>query len=213
MAMIVMERGCQNAHYKITNESNYMKYRTLLRVRKLLEDVFRELNNVEVFDNAIRHRYAEYLIAFILSKRGLNIQLLNEREDVGADLYLADKGIRIEVKSGKCDKDDWAVASFGQGEQIKKKKFDYCVFVVFDKRKEGKVKEIFVFTRNELKEVMRPRKGIAAHVDTNPCLLMRAPSIKKYNEYIKKYKSQALSIERDLNSRPGRYRQKWCKIR
>ena len=190
-----------------------MKYQTISRIRKSLEDVLKKLSEVEVFDSGIRHRYAEYLVASTLAKRGHAIRLLNERADTGCDLYLSDKDIRIEVKSGKCDKDGWAVASFGTGSQIAKQKFDHCVFVVFDKRGEGKVKEIFVFTRSELKEVTRPRKGIASHIDTNPCLLMYAPSVKEYNKYMKAHKSQALAIERDLNSRPGKYRQKWSKIR
>lgn len=190
-----------------------MKYIALLRIKKSFEDVFKELTKAQVFDSTIRHRYAEYLVASILAKRGRDVQLLSEREDTGCDLYLVDKDIRIEVKSGKCDKDGWAVASFGTGSQIAKQKFDYCVFVVFDKRGEGKVKEIFIFTRSNLKEVTKPRKGIASHIDTNPCLLLYAPSAKEYSKYIKVHKSQALAIERDLNGRPGKYRQKWSKIK
>ena len=190
-----------------------MRYQPLSRIKKSLENVFEELTKVEVFDTGIRHRYAEYLVASMLAKKGHAVRLLHEREDTGCDLYLVDKDIRIEVKSGKCDKDDWAVVSFGTGSQIAKQKFDYCVFVVFGKRGEGRIKEIFIFTRKELREVTRPRKGIASHIDTNPCLLLYAPNVKEYVKYIRAHKSQALNIERDLNKRPGKYRQKWSKIR
>src|ERR1039458_3088315 len=116
----------------------------------------------------------------ILTRRGHKVQLLDERDDKGADLYLPKEDIAVEVKCGIQDEDGWACTSFGRGKQITKKKFDYCVFVVFNNKGEGVVKRIFVFTRDELEQVHRPRRGIAAHLDTNPCLLMYAPSFKAY---------------------------------
>ena len=106
-----------------------MKYEALKKVTTALEDIFRVLADAGVVDNGLRNRYAEYLVTTILTKRGHNAQLSNERSNASADIYLTDKGISVEVKSGKRDKDGWAVASFGTGSQIKKKKFDYCVFV------------------------------------------------------------------------------------
>jgi len=190
-----------------------MNKHALAQIKRNFENIFKILRKSGLSDSSLRHRYAEYFVAYILASRGHKVHLLNKREDAGCDLCLADRNIRIEVKSGKCDKDNWAFASFGEGNQIKSKKFDYCVFVIFNEKKEGKINDIFIFTINELKEVTKARKGIASHIETNPCLLLYAPSINEYNKYIKAYKSQVLDIEQDLNSRPNKYRQKWGKIK
>lgn len=190
-----------------------MKTKALAKVKKSLDDAFKVLTDAGVVDNTLRHRYAEYLVALALSRKGYDAQLSNERANTKSDIYLADKGISIEVKSGKCDEDGWAVASFGTGDQIRKKKFGYCVFLTFSGEREGKVQNTFVFTRDELEEVTKPRKGIASHIDTNPCLLLLAPSIKEYKKYMQAHKAQKLHIEYDLNKNPRKYSEKWNKIR
>ena len=190
-----------------------MKYKALAKIKNSLEDVFKVLTDAGITDATLRHRYAEYLVASILSKRGYDVQLSSERKDTGADLYLTGQKTRIEVKSGKIKADGWTDASFGMGNQIKKKKFDYCVFVVFDKAVEGRVKATFIFTRDELREVTKPRKGIAKHLDTNPCVLLLAPSIQEYKKYMQDYKSQKLHIEYELNKNPRKYSEKWSKIK
>src|SRR3974390_2440085 len=86
-------------------------------------------------------------------------------------------------------------ASFGKGTQITGGKFDYCVFVVFDKASE-KVREVLVFRRDELKDVGRIRKGLAAHEDTNPCLLICAPTLQAYEDGVKLWGIRPLAIER-----------------
>ena len=189
-----------------------MEHKALVKVKESLEDVFKVLTDAGVVDNALRHRYAEYLVASVLSKKGYDVQLSNERANTKADIYLADKGISVEVKSGKCDKDGWAVASFGTGDQIKKRKFDYCVFLTFSKKGEGKVRDIFIFTRGELKG-LRPRKEIAIHTDTNSVLLLLAPSLQEYRKEMQAYRSRIPKIEYDLNKNPRKYSEKWNKIR
>ena len=139
------------------------------------------------------------------------MQLSNERENTNADIYLADKQKRVEVKSGKYDEDGWTDASFGKGSQILKNKFDYCVFVTFDESDESKVNEIFIFTRKELEEVTKHRKGIAKHPETNFCLLLRCRNFNEYKAYIKPHKQ--LKIEYNLNKYPKRYDGAWDKIK
>jgi len=162
-----------------------MESKVLLKITKSLEDALKELTKLGIVDSRLRSKYAEYLVACELAKRGYKVQLLNERENKNADIYIADKQKRVEVKSGKYDEDGWTDASFGKGNQISKNKFDYCVFVTFDESDESKVNEIFIFTREELKEVTKRRKGIAAHPETNPCLLLRCRDFKKFKEFMK----------------------------
>ena len=185
-----------------------MNYHSIVRIKKLLEGVFVELMKSNIHDARIRDRYAEYYVASVLAKKGYQVQLLGERDDKKADLYLQDIDKRIEVKSGIYE-DGWAYASFGVGSQIKNDKFDYCVFVTFSEFSEGAVKDHYIFTREELREVIKRRKGVAAHEETNPCLLMRAPSLKAYSNYIKKDKVMSFRIERDLLKHPEKYRNAW----
>jgi hypothetical protein len=193
-----------------------MKRKSLRRIVKSLKTVLVELGAAGLKDRDIRHRYAEFLVALTLAKRGHSVQVLAEREDRSADIYLPDGGKRVEVKSCKAhdegEEADWAYASFGHGNQIKGKKFDYCVFVIFDKSSES-VREIFVFTRNELKEVAKVRKGLAAHEDTNPCLLICAPTLKAYERGLKEWEVTPLRIERHLRKHPRRYMNAWSKIK
>lgn len=208
MAMIGMRQYGHNWPWKVI----IMKKKALLLVKNALECAFKVLAKNGLFDNALRHRYAEYLVAYELSKRGHVIQLLGERDKTTADLC-TDKGDLIEVKAGQCQENGFAYASFGTGGQIVNGKFRYCVFVVFEKDREGRVSDIFVFTKDELKEVKRQRLNLADHSETNPCFLVYAPSIKAYNDMIKKYKSTAFKIERELTKRPSKYRRKWGKVK
>lgn len=192
-----------------------MKAQSLKRVTKSLETVLTEIAASGLKDRDIRHRYAEFLVAFALAERGHAVQVLGEREDTSADIYLPATRKKVEVKSCKAHdgngETDWAYASFGHGNQIKRKKFDYCVFVIFDKSSES-VREIFVFTRSELKEVAKVRKGLAAHEDTNPCLLICAPTIQAYDSNLKLWGITPLQIERDLRQYPRRFVNAWSKI-
>jgi len=189
-----------------------MKSKILLKITNYLENTLKELTKSGITDSKLRFKYAEYLVAYELAKRGHYVQLSNERENTNADIYIADKQKRVEVKSGKYDEDGWADASFGRGKQILENKFDYCVFVTFDESDESKVNEIFIFTKEELEEVAKPRKDISMHPKTNPCLLLRCLNFNEYEkEYIKTFKS--LKIEVDLNKYPQKYDRAWAKIK
>ena len=187
-----------------------MNLNSLTKITKHLKNALRELQPDDLRDRDIRHRYAEYLVAKILSEKGFSVQLLNQREDKNADIYLPHaKKKRVEVKSSYADDNGCWYASFGKGNQIKKDKFDYCVFVTFSKQPE----EIFIFTRQELKEVATRRKWLAAHEDTNPCLLMLAPTQKDFDGFRKEWQIKTFKIEKMLNSSRKKFRNAWHKIK
>jgi len=187
-----------------------MKLKSLQRITKSLRDVFVELNELQ--DHVIRHRYAEFFVASELRKRGHDVQLLGDREDKSADIYLSDKQKRVEVKSGKCHEDKWAYASFGKGKQISANKFDYCVFVIFAYGDEA-VKDILVFTRKELREIAKIRKGVARYESTNPCLFMYARNLKELDCWTRETGVRAFKIERKVHRYPKKFRDAWDKIR
>jgi hypothetical protein len=192
-----------------------MNHKSLKRITKSLEDIFLELKRDELQDSDIRPRYAEYLTALTLAKKGHNVQLLGKREKKSADIYLPKVDARVEVKSACADKHGFVYASFRDGNQIKDKRFDYCVFVTFDISGNEKPKNIFVFTRKELEEVktVKGRRGLADHEATNPCLLICAPSSRDYEHIVKLWGIKAFKIERKLCRHPETFRNAWGKIR
>lgn len=188
-----------------------MKREDLIELVNSFEKTLNILNANGLHDSKLRSRYAEFLVALILAERGHNVQVLNKRDNSNADIYMPDKGIRVEVKSGLYKPEDDAFttdASFGHGEQIGKK-FDFCVFVTFN---EGKTKpeELFVFSSDNLKEVKESDRKISGFPETNPCLLLRYRSYKEYEKYFetKEWKQDMLKIEIKLHKHPEEY-QNW----
>lgn len=184
-----------------------MVHPSLRKITKSLGIVLRELKRFGLWDKGIRCRYAEFLVAERLAKMRHTIQILNLRDKVSADIYLPDIGKRIEVKSCRIV-DGWADASFSDGNQILTKKFDYCVWIIFDDF--GAVKHRFVFSADELKEVANGRKQFQHK--SNQCLLLLAPNPKEYEKYIRDEGITVFKIERELLRNPKRYRDAWAKI-
>lgn len=191
-----------------------MNAKPLLRIRESLETALTEIARAGLKDRDIRHVYSEFRVASLLADRGHSVQVLGEREVRSADIYLPHIRKRVEVKSCKAYEEDgqvdWAYASFAKGNQIKNDKFDYCVFVVFDRSSE-KVRTTFVFTKDELKEVANIRENlVAAHQrDTNFCFLCCAPTLEAYQSWgVKPFR-----IERDLLRHPKKYLDAWDKIK
>lgn len=191
-----------------------MESNVLLKITNYLENTLKELTKLGIVDSKLRSKYAEYLVAHELAKRGHDVQLSNERENTNADIYIADKQKRVEVKSGKYNEEGRTYASFGKGGQISRNKFDYCVFVTFAESDESKVNEIFIFAREELEEVSKkPRKDIAAHQETNFCLLLRCRNFNEYKKYMETHKYKSLKIEVKLHKDPKKWNLAWAKIK
>lgn len=190
-----------------------MKKRELGQVATHLRKILVILSSSNAEDSWIRKAYAEYLVASELAKRGYTVQIATERDVSSADIFLSDIQKRVEVKSGVYESDEYGVetaASFGKGTQITKGKFDYCVFVTFDK---NDVDKTFIFRREELKEVGKPRISIAGFPDTNPCLLLFYKRYRDYLSFAKAYPKDRFQIEDDLNKNPRKYQDRWSIIR
>jgi len=190
-----------------------VKKKDIIEIVNHLEKALNILNATGLRDSKLRSKYAEYLVALKLAEMRYEVQVMNERDDRSADIYIPNKGIRVEVKSGEYRYEDGAYttdASFGHGNQIEKK-FDFCVFVTFDK---GRQKEFFIFSSEDLKEVKESKRNIAGFPKTNPCLLLRYRNYEEYEKYFEKIgrKQDMLKIEIDLHKYPEKY-QDWDKIK
>ena len=129
-----------------------------------------------------------------------------------------DEKIRIQVKTGKWRRYPFgsdvmysADASFGKGTQIKKKRFDYLVFIIHDYIE---IREILIFSIDELQEI-DARPTMAGDPKRNPCLLSRVGSIEKWEKWIEFYNitDPIYEIERDIIKHPEKYVDRWDKIK
>ena len=152
--------------------------------------------------------YGEYLVALGLAKRGHDVQVLKKKR--GADIYLRDVDIRVEVKSSSIDLAGWScAASFYNGTSIKRKDFDYCVFVIFENLEPL---EYLVFSHYELMEVAEnPRPSPITTYPNNRCILFRYKNLQEYEKAFPKIEDR-LNIETILHQHPERFRGRWDKI-
>jgi len=189
-----------------------MNNQSLVKITRLFEAALRVLRQHDLRDSKIIERFAEYWVACQLSSRGYKVQVLDERDVTSADIYLPEEEIRVEVKSAILGEDGFAYASFAVGKQIKKKKFDYCVFLTFAEIGDVQPKDVFIFNREDLRKIAIPRKRLAAHPDSNPCLLIYGRSINAYRRQVKKWRIRAFEIEKRLHQKPRQFRNAWKKI-
>lgn len=174
------------------------------------EKILEILGSIGIDDERLMSRYVEYCVALELAKQGYFVQVLNERENKNADIYIPDKKIRIEVKSGKFVYGS-SCASFGNGSQIKEGKFDYCVFVPYNEKYQ--IKEFLIFKRSELTEVAdKPRMNFPRFPRTNPCILVRCNDYDDLKNRLEPYGEQILKIEEELHKHPERFKDAWKKI-
>lgn len=174
-----------------------------------LEKTIEELSSAGIDDERIMSKLVEYRVALELTRRGHTVQLLNKRDDKGADIYLPEENIKVEVKSGKFVYGS-SCASFGKGRQIKEARFDYCVFVPYD---ENKVKEFLIFSKDELVEVANyPRVKFARFPKTNPCMLVRCDSFDDLKSRLEPFGEKPLKIEEKLHKYPEKFMERLDKI-
>lgn len=186
-----------------------MRKGKLEKVVKHLEEAIKELGSATVDDERIMSRYLEYRVALELAKREHIVQVLNERDSKGADIYLPEEDIKVEVKSRKFVYGS-SCASFGTGRQIKEDKFDYCVFVPYE---DNRIREFLVFSRKELAEVAdRPLKKFARFPKTNPYMIVRCNSYQDLKSRLESFGEEILEIEEELHKHPEKFVDRWDKI-
>jgi hypothetical protein len=186
-----------------------VKKEDLEKVVMHLEETINDLVSAGIDDEKIMSRYLEYRVALELAKREHIVQVLNERDEKGADIYLPKEDIKVEVKSGKFVYGS-SCASFGTGRQIREGRFDYCVFVPYD---ENGIKEFLVFSREELAEVAnKPRVKFARFPKTNPCMLVRCDGYEDLKSCLGSSGEDILKIEEELHKHPEKFKDKWNKI-
>lgn len=150
--------------------------------------------------------YAEYLVAKELVKKGHDVELRKTNFST-PDLILKDIDKGVEVKSSMIDNEYWGcAASFGNGKSISKNKFDYSVFVIF---KEDKPYKYFVFTIDELRELLNKELGVFPN---NPYALIWYET---YEEYLEKNpdSKDRLNLEINLHEHPEEYEDRWDRIK
>lgn len=172
----------------------------------LLGNALDVLYTTGVKDWKIKSQFAEYLVALKLAEEGLDVKVGKEKQMKGKhDIEVADK-VKIEVKSGEYNVENdvpYVVATFGEGKQIEEKGFDNCVFVTF---KEHRAKEMFVFTHEELIEVLKkPRPELSRFGKKHQCHFCYYPKYPKTFGHL-------LNIEKDLCKHPEEYKNRWDKI-
>ena len=148
--------------------------------------------------------YAECLVAQKLLEKNHVVEFCSPQFDL-----LVDGKIRVEVKCGKF----WefgASASFGKGDQIRDKKFDYCVFVVID-RDVLEPRKFFVFSINELEECATKRPKMT--MSETPSILFFYRDFSEFERESEKTDEPIFNIERKLHNNPELFENAWDKIR
>jgi len=151
----------------------------------------------------IEGMYAEGLVAQKLVELGRTVEFHGQPFDLTVD-----KKHKVEVKCGKL----WgfgASASFGDGKQIEKKKFDYCVFVIIDKETLDPLK-FFVFSRSELEEckIHRPKMTMKE----TPSILFYYKNFQEFEKESKETGEPIFEVERYLHFHPEQFQDRWDKI-
>lgn len=125
-----------------------------------------------------------------------------------------DEKIRIQVKTGKWQRYPFgsdvvysADASFGKGTQIKKKRFDYLVFIIHDYIE---IREILILSIDQLHEVdARP-----IHNSKNPFFISKRESVEIGEKWRQFYNAEPVyEIEVDIIEHPEKYVDRWDKIK
>lgn len=188
------------------------------------------LKSLPHYDKRLGESLAEYFVAYQIAKRGLKVQVWDERDNTNADIFLPDQRKRVEVKSSIFD----GGAAFGFNvNQLTEPKFDYCVLIEFHRKKKDDgwhIKNSRVMSSKEMnlneiiergnkvrklylkgsKKAKKEAREWAAHPETNPYLLYTYQNLQEYKEIISKWRTK---IEIDLHKRPNKYNNRWDKIR
>ncbi len=175
-----------------------------------LGNALEKLYAAGVEDYILRSKYAEYLVALKLMEENWEPKLTGGRKGDIRILGPAEyKGTVFEVKSGKINERGCSGASFGKGEQITNARFDYCVFVTFNKHSP---KDFFIFTHKELSELANKRRPEnVGEPERNPCVLLKYSNLQEYEKHVKI--DNRLELEIELHTHPEKFMDRWNNIK
>jgi hypothetical protein len=172
-------------------------------------------------DRRLFEIWAEYYTAVQIRERHPDWESVKVSRDIRKDVIcnFVREGKReertVEVKTGKwqtCSSDElvltYADACFSPYQIENDKSFNYAVFFVHEDYK--KVREIFVFSRDDLKEVVK-RQGNRA----SPYYISRVESLEVLEKFLRRYvpPQPLYELERGLVEKPEVYLENWDKIK
>lgn len=148
----------------------------------------------------LRAIYAEHYVASRLAT--LFPQLGEDRCVKSADIYLAAINKRVEVKATQkgsfcLEGADWCWAI--NPEQLKKRKFDYCVMIGFDDKEPLKIVKELVFSYNDFGGEPSEREDFM-HESAGLCY------------YSEGYSGSLTRLERKLREHPNSYEARYDRI-
>ena len=165
-----------------------------------------------VLDSSLQARHAYYLAAYNLAKRGHAVEVLSERGVKGADLYLPKTGARIEVKYATKKADGSCAVSLGNGSSLSGHSFDYLVAVVYGRERPDEEQDAYVFSFEELRELLSASKADTKGFASSPYSLYFARDAVAYRKKLAKERMPRTRVEDALNSDPSQFRRAWDKI-
>lgn len=171
-------------------------------------------------DRRLFEIWAEYFTAVQIKERNPHWEIQvspNIRDDIVCNIKKGEERVKIkvQVKSGKCQKWTWdelelivADACFTPFQIENADSFQYAVFLIHEDYK--KIREVSVFSRDELKEVIKRRGNRAS-----PYFISRVESLEVLKKWFKKYDppEPLYELERCLVEKPEMYLERWDKIK
>lgn len=171
-------------------------------------------------DRRLFETWAEYYTAVQIEERHPDWEVKispDIRKDIVCYIINEEKKLerKVEVKTGKWQTWNWGELSLTSADacftpfQIENAdSFQYAVFFIHEDYKN--IKEIFVFSREDLREVVKRRGNRAS-----PYFVSRVESLEAYEKWLQKYvpPEPLYELERCLVEKPEMFLERWDKIK
>jgi len=184
-------------------------------LRKLMVNLDESLvitTSRKIVDTSLLSRHAFYLAAYHLAKRGHVVQVLDERERKGSDLFLPNGGVRVEVKHAIKRADGSCILSLGSGSSLRDHGFDYLVAVIYGRERPDEEHDAYIFTHDELYELLGAGKGATRGFASQPYSLYFSRDYPSYRKKLARDRMPRTRVEDALNSAPEAFLRAWEKV-
>lgn len=189
-----------------------MDSHALREIMRRLDETLVITTSRGILDKQVQSRHALYLCAYHLAKRGHEVQILDERDVKGCDIYLPDTDARIEVKYASIRADGSCLVSLGSGSSLTNNAFDYLVAVVYGRKRPDEVQTPYVFTYEELRELHSASKGGTKGFSSTPYAIYFTKDYQAYRKKNAKVRLPRTRVEDSLNKDPSLFSRRWDKI-